>query len=57
MIVKATHTNKDFKKRRGYEFEGYYWDGQESFLLWRKKFWRKKNVNLRKHTQRHQAKN
>lgn len=49
MKIKATHTNKDFKKRRGYEFEGYYWDGQESFLLWRKKFWRKKNVNLRKH--------
>ena len=43
MKVKQTGNHKkDFKKRRGYEFEGYYFDTTGSYLLWRKKFWRKK---------------
>lgn len=45
MIIKRTGSNKDFKKRRGYEFEGYYFDGTDSYLLWRQKFWRKKKSN------------
>ena len=45
MMIKRTGSKRDFKKRRGYEFEGYYWDGTDSYLLWKKKFWRKKKSN------------
>ena len=42
MMIKRTGSKQDFKKRRGYEFEGYYFDTTGSYLLWRKKFWRNK---------------
>ena len=45
MLIKKTGDyKKDFKKIRGYEVEGYYFDGTNSFVLWKKKFWRDKNV-------------
>lgn len=43
MLIKKTGNNKlDYKKRRGYEVEGHYFDGTGSYVLWKKKFWRKK---------------
>ena len=43
MLIKKTGKDKlDFAKRRGYEVSGHYFDGKDSFVLWKKKFWRKK---------------
>jgi|TARA_R110000822_G_scaffold35407_1_gene99843 hypothetical protein len=43
MLIKITGNDKvDLKKRRGYELSGYYFDGTDTFVLWKKKFWRKK---------------
>jgi hypothetical protein len=43
MLIKKTGDyKKDFKKIRGYEVEGHYFDGTNSFVLWKKKFWRDK---------------
>ena len=43
MLIKKTGKDKlDFAKRRGYEVSGPYFDGKNSFVLWKKKFWRKK---------------
>ena len=45
MLIKKTGDyKKDFKKIRGYEVEGYYFDGTNSFVVWKKKFWRDKSV-------------
>ena len=45
MLIKKTGDyKKDFKKIRGYEVEGHYFDGTNSFVVWKKKFWRDKNV-------------
>jgi hypothetical protein len=42
MIKKTGDYKKDFKKIRGYEVEGHYFDGTNSFVVWKKKFWRDK---------------
>jgi hypothetical protein len=43
MLIKKTGNDKiDFAKRRGYEVGGHYFDGKDSFVLWKKKFWRNK---------------
>ena len=43
MLIKKTGNDKlDFAKRRGYEVSGHYFDGKDSFVLWKKKFWRNK---------------
>ena len=40
MLIKKTGDyKKDFKKIRGYEVEGHYFDGTNSFVVWKKKFW------------------
>ena len=44
LIKKTVDYKKDFKKIRGYEVEGYYFDGTNSFVVWKKKFWRDKSV-------------
>jgi endo-alpha-1,4-polygalactosaminidase (GH114 family) len=45
MLIKKTGDyKKDFKKIKGYEVEGYYFDGTNSFVVWKKKFWRDKSV-------------
>ena len=43
MLIKKTGNDTiDFAKRRGYEVSGHYFDGKDSFVLWKKKFWRSK---------------
>jgi hypothetical protein len=43
MLIKKTGNDKlDFAKRKGYEVSGHYFDGKDSFVLWKKKFWRDK---------------
>jgi endo-alpha-1,4-polygalactosaminidase (GH114 family) len=43
MLIKKTGDyKKDFKKIKGYEVEGHYFDGTNSFVVWKKKFWRDK---------------
>jgi len=43
MLIKKTGNDTiDFAKRRGYEVSGHYFDGKDSFVLWKKKFWRNK---------------
>jgi hypothetical protein len=45
MLIKKTGDyKKDFKKIKGYEVEGHYFDGTNSFVVWKKKFWRDKSV-------------
>lgn len=46
MLIKKTGDyKKDFKKIKGYEVEGHYFDGTNSFVVWKKKFWRDKPTN------------
>jgi hypothetical protein len=37
LIKKTVDYKKDFKKIRGYEIEGHYFDGTNSFVMWKKK--------------------
>jgi hypothetical protein len=45
MLIKKTGDyKKDFKKIRGYEVEGHYFDGTNSFVVWKKSFGEIKQV-------------
>ena len=45
MLVKRTGNEKiDEAPRRGYEISGYYYDGTNDYVIWKKKFWRDKQA-------------
>jgi hypothetical protein len=45
MLIKKTGNDKlDFAKRKGYEVSGHYFDGKDSFVLWKKNFGEIKQV-------------